>query len=276
MTTETIDVDGGQLHARVWGSGAPRVLALHGLTASHLSWAAVASAFDGTLVAPDLRGRGASSTLPGPYGMAQHADDAVALLDHLGVAEPITVAGHSMGGFVALVLAHRHPSRVGRIVLVDGGVPLPVPPGIRVDQLMAAIVGPAVARLEMTFASREEYHDWWRAHPAITEWTSVVADYVDYDLVGSPPELRSRTSAEAVRADSEDTLSGDALSTAWAELKHDAVFLGAERGMQNEPTPLYRDTAPIADRMPVHTVPDTNHYTITLGAGAATVASYLR
>ena len=56
-----------------------------------------------TLLAPDLRGRGRSSA-GGPYGMAAHADDLMAVLDHAGAADALVV-GHSMGGFAAVVAA---------------------------------------------------------------------------------------------------------------------------------------------------------------------------
>src|SRR6266511_2772920 len=77
-----------------------------------------------TLVAPDLRGRAGSRDAPGPYGIGRHADDLVAVLDHLGVSEALMV-GHSMGGFVATVAAVRHPSRTTGVVLVDGGLAFP-------------------------------------------------------------------------------------------------------------------------------------------------------
>ena len=133
MTYTTIDapVRGGNLHAGRWlpaaGPAAVPVLAVHGVTATHLSWFAVAgSAPDLDIVAPDLRGRGGSRTLPGPAGMGQHADDLAALLDHLGI-EKVVLAGHSMGAFVSVVMADRHPDRVERMLIVDGGLPLDVP-----------------------------------------------------------------------------------------------------------------------------------------------------
>ena len=60
---------------------APLVLALHGITGNHLAWAPLHRRVPGhTILAPDLRGRGLSSELPGPFGIARHADDAAAVL----------------------------------------------------------------------------------------------------------------------------------------------------------------------------------------------------
>jgi pimeloyl-ACP methyl ester carboxylesterase len=272
-----VPVAGGELTVGVWGDGPRTVLALHGITANHLAWQPVADRLPPgvRLVAPDLRGRG-DSPLPGPYGMAAHAADAVAVLDALDVATA-TVVGHSMGGFVALVLADRHPERVDRLLLVDGGPPLPMPPGDTADERVAAVIGPAAARLAMTFADVTEHRDFWRRHPAFTEWNTDIESYLDYDLTGQPPRLHSKVSAEAVRADSIDTFAGPALADAWRRLRHRPLLLRAEYGMLGALPALYPDPAALADRLTVRTVDGTNHYTILLGErGAAAVADSLR
>ena len=97
----TLDRDGAPLTAYVAGApvgAAPVVVAAHGITASALAWCRLAAELgtDVTLVALDLRGRGASSRHPGPYGMAAHGGDAIAALDALGADHGVLV-GHSMG-----------------------------------------------------------------------------------------------------------------------------------------------------------------------------------
>ncbi|MGQ0839710.1 alpha/beta hydrolase [Actinokineospora sp.] len=269
-----VRVAGGTLAVATWGNpdhGLP-VLAIHGITASHLAWAEVAARHDGPIVAPDLRGRGGSSELPGPYGMVAHAEDCVAVLDALGI-ERATVVGHSMGGFVASVLTQRHPDRVHRLVLVDGGAPLAAPPGDGPADL-DTLLGPAVRRLSMRFGTRAEYRDFWRRHPAFAEWTPAIESYVDYDLTGAEPELRSRVSHAAVRDDFLDLHVGAAPRDAYAALDPETLFLRAERGLFDEPVPLYPDPDAVALR--VRTVPDSNHYTILFGpAGARAVADAL-
>lgn len=271
-----VEVPGGELTVGVWGDEGPVVLAVHGVTASHLAWAAVGERVSGArLAAVDLRGRGDSGTLPGPYGLARHAADCVAVLDALDATGPVTVTGHSMGGFVAVVLADLYPERVSRLVLVDGGPPLPRPEGDPMDAL-AATIGPAADRLSRRFPDRAAYRDFWRVHPALRNWNRTIESYVDYDLTGNEPELRSKVSLDAVREDSVDILTGDTLPTAWSRLRHEAVLLRAERGMLDEPTPLYPDPALLSPKLPVRTVPGTNHYTVLLGEpGAATVAAAL-
>jgi pimeloyl-ACP methyl ester carboxylesterase len=170
MELVQVPVEGGDLAVAVWEGDGPLVVAAHGITASHLGWSMVADALGGSvrLVAPDLRGRGASSDLPGPYGLRAHARDLVAVMDHLGV-ESTLIVGQSMGGYVAAVMAEDFPERVARVLMVDGGLPLPIPEGLSLDQVVEAVIGPARARLSMTFESREAYRDFWRNHPALAE-----------------------------------------------------------------------------------------------------------
>ena len=123
------------------------------------------------LLAPDLRGRAGSRDEPGPYGLGRHADDVVALLDERGVDRAV-VAGHSMGAYVAALAAVRHPDRVTSVVLVDGGLSFPLPPGTDVDALLTSVLGPAVARLEVTFAHPGRVPGLLAAHPAFGfDWT---------------------------------------------------------------------------------------------------------
>jgi pimeloyl-ACP methyl ester carboxylesterase len=100
------------------GQGAPLVL-IHGYPLDHSIWDEVTPLLFPTfdLILPDLRGFGASDSTATPYSMADLASDIAGLLDHLGI-ESAFVAGHSMGGYVALAFAQAHPSRVRGLALV--------------------------------------------------------------------------------------------------------------------------------------------------------------
>lgn len=282
--TLSVPVRGGDLAVGVWGpDDAPAILAAHGVTASHLTWPYVAEHLPGMrLIAPDLRGRGRSNRLPGPWGMPQHAEDLVAVLDALAVRQ-VVLLGHSMGGFASLVLAHRHPERVSGIVLVDGGLPLTASDGLSDDEATRATLGPAAERLSMVFTSRQQYAQFWQQHPAFADdWNDIVAAYVDYDLTGEEPELRPSTNPEAVAEDSLELRGGSSVVAALEGLSHPAMFLRAPRGLMNEPTPLYSPAEVDAWRHVVPSllvieVPDVNHYTIVMSdRGAAIVADAVR
>lgn len=233
---------GGGLEA-----GTPTVLLIHGVTSSHLAWPLVAAQLPRhRILAPDLRGRGASRDLEGPAGMGAHARDMVAVLDAWGVESAIVV-GHSMGGFVATVLAARAPERVHRLVLVDGGLPFPPPPPeLSTEQVLEAILGPTLQRLTMRFASTEEYLDFWRAHPAFVDgWSPEVEDYFAYDLVPADGGgFHPATSRETTVEDMTDLTTGGALAEALVPLTDPAragsvVFLTVGLGLQAEPPGLY-------------------------------------
>ena len=277
-----VPVEGGSLAVAAWGDGvgdAPVVIAAPGITASHVSWSLVADelAGDVRLVAPDLRGRGGSAGLPGPHGMDAHARDLVAVADAFSVERPVVV-GHSMGAYVAEVMAADHPSRVARVLMVDGGITLPVPEGMSTEDALQAIIGPALARLSMTFESREAYHAFWRAHPALGPWWSpLVEEYVDYDLVGTEPELRSRVSRDAVIEDSDYLLRSPEMAFAVSRAQCTIELMRAERGMLDNPEPLVPDALVPAGVVDLGVVPDTNHYTISLAPhGAVAIADAIR
>lgn len=280
-----VPVDGGSLHVGRWGDGPRVVVAAHGVTGTHQAWLGVARALppDVTLVAPDLRGRGRSSDLPGPYGMRQHADDLLGVLDHLGLDDAV-LAGHSMGAYVATVAASRDPKRWRSVILVDGGVALPLPEGVDPDAIVAGVLGPALARLEMTFETREAYLDFWRVHPAFVDpgvWNADTEAGLLYDLVGEEPELRSSASLEAVRVDSRELLVDEEVRRAGMDLQQPAVLLRAERGLLNQTPALLPDELiePLRSRWPIRLemlVANTNHYSILLSPrGAQTIATHL-
>ncbi|MFK5634703.1 MULTISPECIES: alpha/beta fold hydrolase [unclassified Ornithinimicrobium] len=288
---ETVAVDGGELFCGVWEpdppqveGSAPTVVLVHGITSSHLAWPALVDLLPAVRVlAPDLRGRAASRDLPGPYGMGRHADDVAAAIRALHPGDdPVTVVGHSMGGFVGVVLADRHPGLVGELVLVDGGLPLTPPPGVSPDQLAEATLGPAAARLRQTFSTRADYRDYWRQHPALgRDWSELSEAYADYDLVGEEPALHPATREAALHGDIRELVDGHDLLRGLDRLRHPTTWLVAPRGLMDEVPPLYPEQARAAwctayPSLVLAEIPDVNHYSIVLSRhGAAEVAPWV-
>jgi pimeloyl-ACP methyl ester carboxylesterase len=204
-----VPVRGGDLAALYWAADAPAaplVVLLHGLTDDATVWTAVAAALAGDceVVAPDLRGRGHSVGLPGPYGLSAHAADVTALLERFGAdaeggADATVLVGHSMGGFVAaLATAGSAQGLVHGLVLVDGGLPLAVPPAAGTDAMLAALLGPGLA---------------------------------DLDPGAVVPE--------AIRVDGADMLRNEAVLEATTDLPVPATLLWATRGTSGEVPGLY-------------------------------------
>lgn len=258
----------------------PVAIAVHGITGNAIAWRAVARALGdrASLIAIDLRGRGDSSGLPGPYGIAVHVTDLLAVLDALGLARSLLV-GHSLGAYIAARFAVEHPDRVAGLVLLDGGLPIPGSEGADPQQFADAFLGPALARLQMRFPSREQYLDWWRQHPAIAAGDIDEHDlraYVEHDSAGQEPEIRSKVNEDAVRSDAAELAE---LGASAYELSVPARLLCAPRGLLDDPHPmqplaLARDwAAEDRDRREAMLVSDVNHYSIVMGArGAAVVA----
>lgn len=110
-------IDAGDLYYEVVGEGPPLLL-IAGFSGNTTGWLPVqpALAEHFTLIMFDNRGAGRSCVPPGPYTIAQMADDAAALLENLGVNRT-HVLGSSMGGMIAQELALRHPERVAKLIL---------------------------------------------------------------------------------------------------------------------------------------------------------------
>lgn len=100
------------------GRGLP-LLFLHGFPLNRNAWTNQLEAFKSRfrVIVPDLRGFGDSGSSAGPVSMSCFADDIWALGQHLGLG-PVILAGHSMGGYIALAIAKAYPAMLRGLVLV--------------------------------------------------------------------------------------------------------------------------------------------------------------
>ncbi|TPN20847.1 alpha/beta fold hydrolase [Mesorhizobium sp. B2-3-3] len=123
------------------GVGAP-VLLIHGVGMNAAIWQPqierMADRFD--VIAIDMLGHGLSPLPPQQPELANYADQAIRLLDHLGLDE-VFVVGHSMGALVAQELAMRAPERVRRIVSLNAVFRRPPELAEAVRQRAAALTG---------------------------------------------------------------------------------------------------------------------------------------
>lgn len=112
-------IGGGDLAYDVRGQG-PALLLLHAFPLGLSMWEPQVRAFAAThqVIRFDARGFGGSPPGDGLLTMERIADDAVGLLDHLGLSRAV-VCGLSMGGYAAFALVRRHADRLKALVLAD-------------------------------------------------------------------------------------------------------------------------------------------------------------
>ena len=273
------------LAAGRWGTGDTVVVASHGITANHRSWQEVGeqlvvrSGGAVSLVAVDHRGRAGSADLPGPFGLARHADDLIATLDHLDV-EAAVLTGHSMGAFVVALTAERHADRVSGLALVDGGLPFPLelPPDVDTEAVIQSVIGPALDRLDQRWSDLDSYVGFFRVHPAFSppnDWHRAADAYVRYDAVIDDAGLfRSSVVKDAVLVDGGAAIVDPESSSALRRIDKPSVLLWAPRGILDQRPGLYHPeqiasaASDLGHLTPV-LVDDTNHYTILVAPDGA-------
>lgn len=118
----TLTLDGRRVHYLDEGEGEPVLVLVHGFPLRAEMWEPQLRAFAGRhrLVAPDLFGFGGSEVPPDreAYSIDGYADQVAGVIGELGLGRVVLV-GLSMGGYVALALARRHPGVLAALVLTD-------------------------------------------------------------------------------------------------------------------------------------------------------------
>jgi pimeloyl-ACP methyl ester carboxylesterase len=264
------------------GRGAP-VIAIHGLTATYISYIGVAEQLAGRrpLFALDLRGRGDSDKPEGPYGMAQHARDVAVAMETLAFG-PSVVVGHSMGAFVATALAAQNPELVSGIIMIDGGYVPDLPVGVDSSQMLDATLALRISQLSRTYDSRAAFLEFWRSQPNFPaeDWNPWTEAFLDYEVVGETT-VQPKASARAVGVDVAEVFKRDEILERLKSLRVPVLLLRAERGLEPKQPPIYPESVMPMFRecipeMKEELVSGTTHFTITLGErGASRVADLI-
>jgi pimeloyl-ACP methyl ester carboxylesterase len=266
-------VDGGRLAFEVLPGTTVPVLAIHGISSQRKLWSWLrAAAPEITLIAPDLRGRADSLDVTGGSSIARHADDMVVLLDHLGV-DRVHVCGMSMGAFVGVQLATRHRARVATLTLIDGGFPMPAPPGLT-REMLPVVFADRLGRLRHRWATLAEYMRFVEnTAPMLDPADPLLVDYLAHDLADGLVRL----SQDALLSDAEDVYFGE---NHWQELDVPVRFAHAQWSVGRGSAPGY--PADAVSRYQPATVmtrylEGLDHAaSIMTPAGAAAVAALLR
>lgn len=175
-----VAVGGRRIHLRDVGEPAdPPLLFLHGIMGHRRDWDVLVDrvATRHRVIAVDQRGHGRSDRAAG-YRVADMADDAVAVIEQLGIA-PVTIVGHSMGAMVAFIVAARRPDLVDRLVAIDL-VPasLEAEPVHQMPEVFAAMARASYASVD------DAVTEWQAANPLARP--DLVRNYVAHALVAGP------------------------------------------------------------------------------------------
>ena len=116
-----VDIGGFRLHLHCTGDGPPSIILDAALGASSVSWSLVQPELAklSRVCSYDRAGFGWSDAGPIPRTAGRIADELRTLLDRAGIPPPFLPVGHSFGGLVALIFAHRFRSETAGLVLVD-------------------------------------------------------------------------------------------------------------------------------------------------------------
>lgn len=121
--TEMIATNGAEIHVRIGGNG-PAVIMIHGFGDTGDMWAPLATIMMGnhTVIVPDLRGMGLSSSAEHGYDKKTQGQDVGQILDALKV-EKADLVTHDIGNMVGYAFAAQYPDRVKRWVAMDAPLP---------------------------------------------------------------------------------------------------------------------------------------------------------
>ena len=251
-----------------WPGTGPTVLCLSGLGSFAPTWGPFAESLpDARLLGIDLRGRGDGQGMAGPTGLRQHATDVAAVLAELNLTD-LVVLGHSMGGYLAPLVAQRAPGRIRKLVLVDGGI----------RPLFPFFLGPTLTR--WTFSKQLKRAD--REFPTIEALAAksrvgimlkdrpdllpTIMRILEAEAGGRPGAYRPRIDVARAVADAVDTFFGPDVEPALEALTVPAQVFLAEHAKKAGQKPFISDkaVAPWLDRQPllcVRRLPG-NHVTV--------------
>jgi pimeloyl-ACP methyl ester carboxylesterase len=179
------------------------ILLLTGLGSKRLGWMRQMDDFgrEYRTIVLDHRDTGDSDEVEAPYTIADLADDAAALLTKLGIVRA-HVAGISLGGYVALEFAVRHPEQLDKLVLVStsagGRARVPASPEIAV--LLAPAPALEIGARAIRNYSRIMAAQYVQEHPEELERVAEVARYRPMSAAGYGRQLQATLAHDVVDA----------------------------------------------------------------------------
>ncbi len=277
---------GGDATINVWyraaAPGSKTVVLIHGLTGTSRLWIPLLDELPPHLgvIAPDLRGRGASWRTQPPYDLETLASDVGGVVDQLGPDSVIGV-GYSMGAWILALLAGPNTETVDHAVLLDGGIPVTVDPKLTPEEILDTMVGPSVRRLSESYRDVHSYLEYHRAWPTLSgRWNPLIDEVLEYDLVSDTNGLRVRANPEAVRVGGYDITLNRDITTAGHRIGVPATLVVVDHGMTDEPGGFVaengaQEASALNPLLTTRLLKGLNHDTLVLGDGVPIIASII-
>ena len=256
-------------HYLQWGEQGTPVIFVHGLTANAFCFQAFADdlARDHRVFAYDLRGRGDSDKPESGYSIPIHAADLAELIDELGLDRPV-VAGHSLGGFIALYFAAHYPQKLSKLVLIDAGASPPWKTTVE----QPAWLNTSINRLGTVVPSFEEYVHRLKAAPFMGPyWNRYFDRYFEHDVRrGNDGTVVSKNYREGVLEDNKHQLSEYLPKEQWKDVTVPTLFMRAGQGLFSDSDQLLSEEYAASLQREIKNCryvnfPGLNHYTIVFG-----------
>jgi lipase len=227
-----------------WPGGGPTVFCLSGLGSHAPTWAPFAERVPAArLFGIDLRGRGAGQGMAGPTGLRQHAKDVAGVIEALDLSD-VVVIGHSMGAYLAPVVAQEATGRVRKLVLVDGGIRPALPLFMR-PALVRMTFRKQLKAADATFPSVEAMAKKARAGTMLKDRPDLEPLIMGILEAESrrPDGFRPKVDVGRAVEDAVDCFFGTATAEALAALSVPAVVLLAESAKKTGSKPFIADRA---------------------------------
>jgi pimeloyl-ACP methyl ester carboxylesterase len=204
----------------------PPVIFIHGAGGSHLSWPPQMRRMkDQRVYALDLNGHGGSKG-DGRKTIDEHAQDILQFMDSLDISRA-ALAGHSMGGAIALTIALQNPERVDALVLVGAGARLRVTPALLRTTSSAETFPQAVdIVIENSFSHYADARvkELTRQRMLTMSQPALYADFLacdSFDMLSALGAIEART---LILCGSEDKMTPPKYSQSMRDLMPDARF----------------------------------------------------
>jgi pimeloyl-ACP methyl ester carboxylesterase len=255
--------DGVEIQLAIREGRGKQVICVHGLTANCRCWDVIASemAPAHSVLSMDLRGRGLSDKPSTGYSLKVHVRDIFCLLEDLGLKQAVLM-GHSLGAFISLAFAGRHPDRTEKIILIDGGGELTQE---QWDKVGLAIK-PSLDRLGQIFPSFAVYTENMKQAPFLQPWSQAIEDYFQYESEEVKDGVRSKINPDHILEEIQN-IRDELPSQYYSKIKCPVLIIRATDGILSQNDLVLPEAA--VEKM-VSEIPDarrvdikeTNHFSI--------------